>query len=161
MKLTRPFQPLPLVSVQLWMTDASSPPQLRSVPFASYSPTIVSFAAWKWTVRHPITVTSVQSIANSPNRMNGKCQEYNPCSYWGGHSFDPYYCGTFDEYFLYIFGHLPVPPLPAYPKPPGECLLQNNTCSWSGELERDVLNGNLNPLATNCSSSAQFYILKS
>ena len=63
--------------------------------------------------------------------MNGKCQEYNPCNYWGGIIFEPFYCGTFDDYYRYIFGHLPEPPLPVYPLAPGECIIQNDTCSWS------------------------------
>ena len=74
--------------------------------------------------------------------MNGKCQEYNPCSYWpGGHGYDPFYCGTFDDYYRYVFDDLPVPPLPAFPIPPGECVLQNNSCSWSSKWYRDQWDG--------------------
>ena len=64
--------------------------------------------------------------------MNGKCQEYNPCYLWGGQGFDPFYCGTFDDYYGYRFGYLPEPPSPAA-FPPGECILQNKSCSWSGK----------------------------
>ncbi len=70
--------------------------------------------------------------------MDGKCQEYNPCKYWEGLCLEPYMCGTVDDYYRFKFGPQPrcARPPAGYLEdvPPGECILQNNACSWSGEF---------------------------
>ncbi len=67
--------------------------------------------------------------------IDGQCREYNPCKFWKGFCSAPYRCGTLDDYYKFRFGPQPSCAQPpagfVEPEPPGECVLHNNTCSWS------------------------------
>jgi len=71
--------------------------------------------------------------------MNGLCQPYSPCRYWKGHCSAPYQCGTVDDFYRFRMGPQPAcaPPPPGFesPRPPGQCILQNDSCSWSGKCD--------------------------
>ncbi len=64
--------------------------------------------------------------------INGQCQEYSPCKYWESSSSPSFKCGTVDDYYRFKFGPLSSRSIEhGSPVPPGECILQNNSCSWS------------------------------
>lgn len=69
--------------------------------------------------------------------VNDTCQWYNPCHYWRGHCSAPYQCGTADEYYAFKFGPQPLCARPpegwVRPLPPGECVVQQEQCTWSSE----------------------------
>ena len=85
-------------------------------------------------------------IVPTPDRLclpvDGQCQWYNPCHYWKGYCNGPYHCGTADEYYSFIFGPMPSCSLPpeGYVEPivPGECVVKDNLCTWSGKYTQPV-----------------------
>ena len=64
--------------------------------------------------------------------MNGKCQEYSPCKYWEELPSPSFRCGTIDDYYKFKFGPKMLQ-MKRSEIPPGDCILQNNSCSWSSE----------------------------
>lgn len=74
--------------------------------------------------------------------INGSCQWYNPCRLWPGWCSGPYQCGTLSEYWAFVLGPQPACAWPPreQPLPPGDCIVQNGSCSWSG---KPLLHANL------------------
>lgn len=67
--------------------------------------------------------------------LEGFCQWYNPCRSWQPHCSSTNRCGTLSEYWAFVYGPIPwCLPFDPPPDPPGECIVQNETCVWSSKL---------------------------
>ena len=70
--------------------------------------------------------------------INDSCQWYNPCRLRRSFCNLSYQCGTLSEYWAMVYGPQPLcsPPAPGWEEPetPGECILQQGECTWSGEF---------------------------
>ena len=70
--------------------------------------------------------------------INDTCQWYNPCRSWRGFCYSGYRCGSLSEYYAFLHGPVPlcVPPPGELvePIPPGECVVEEERCGWSGNV---------------------------